>query len=522
MKNNLTFYFPPGDEGNDLIQALLDQFTVKQENPQPVSLTFLDTFDWLLFNKSLALYRSDHELVLRRLSDGEILSSLEINATPIFASQLPDSSLKGQLQPVLEPRALLELAQVKLHSTVYRVLNQDEKTVARLVHTQAHTIQEDAAILVAVYIELGPVRGYPKYTRQLIELLESAGLSRAGWSQLYFSALEAAGKTPGDYSSKFFVQLKPDLRADQATKLILRSLLDTMQANEEGIRADIDSEFLHDFRVSVRRTRSALSQIRNVFPAEVTDRFKADFAYLGELTNPLRDLDVYLLSEGVYKSMLPAGIRADIDPLFDYLKTQRSTALAQVIAGLDSAKYAGIIRDWSKFLDEPVPPQPGEENAARPIITLAQQRIYKRYRRVIQDGNQILLTQPEDEQLHALRIDCKKLRYLIEFFSSLFPAKKVERLVGQLKRLQDNLGDFNDLAVQQDYLLNIAGDLPLNDERSRRTLVATGRLVETLARQQEQVKAAFAETFLGFASKKNQELYRELFSKKAATERAVS
>jgi len=62
-------------------------------------------------------------------------------------------------------------------------------------------------------------------------------------------------------------------------------------------------------------------------------------------------------------------------------------------------------------------------NAAVPIIDLARKRIYKRYQRVVSDGDYIL-THTQDELLHALRIECKKLRYLMEFFASLFPKKE--------------------------------------------------------------------------------------------------
>jgi CHAD domain-containing protein len=100
----------------------------------------------------------------------------------------------------------------------------------------------------------------------------------------------------------------------------------------------------------------------------------------------------------------------------------------------------------------------------------------------------------------------------LEFFESLFPPKKVARLIRQLKALQDNLGEFNDLSVQQAYLLRIAEELPVSDTRSKRALVATGYLVETLARRQQVVKASFAKTFTDFTSPGNQKLYRQLFA----------
>jgi CHAD domain-containing protein len=340
-----------------------------------------------------------------------------------------------------------------------------------------------------------------------------AGFTPAEWKDVYFTALEAAGRRPGSYTSKPDFQLEPDQRSDLATKMILSQLFGVMRANEAGIRADSDTEFLHDFRVAIRRTRSALSQIRNVFPSETTERFRGEFRYLGSLTNQLRDLDVYLLAESAYRAELPPTMRDDIAPLFDYLRTQREQTLQDVIAGLDSSEYARILRDWEVFLNQPVPETPESANAATPIIELARQGIFKRYRRVVKDGNYIL-EHTQDELLHALRIECKKLRYLLEFFANLFPPKKVARLINQLKRLQDNLGAFNDLSVQQEYLLGVAKELPVSDIQTSRALVATGFLVGSLARRQQVVKAGFAKTFTDFAAPANQQLYRQLFAQK--------
>jgi CHAD domain-containing protein len=120
------------------------------------------------------------------------------------------------------------------------------------------------------------------------------------------------------------------MRSDEASKIILRSLLQVMKTNEAYIEKDLDTEFLHDYRVAVRRTRSALGQIKNVFPKEPTLRFKKDFSFVGKLSNQLRDLDVYLLKKDAYKALLPSVLRDDIDPLFDYLSNKRSKALSKL------------------------------------------------------------------------------------------------------------------------------------------------------------------------------------------------
>jgi len=212
--------------------------------------------------------------------------------------------------------------------------------------------------------------------------------------------------------------------------------------------------------------------------------------------------------------MLSPILQDDIDPLFDYLRKKRSTALHNVMRGLKTKKYAKILKDWEVFLNEPHQGSETAVNAELPVIDLARKRIYKKYRDVVKTGNRIL-DNAEDEMLHVLRIECKKLRYLMEFFCSLFLRKKINILIEQLKKLQDNLGDFNDLCIQQEYLLKITKELPASHQQTKKTLVAIGSLIGTLDRERQQIKDAFANTFTDFASPTNQKLFRELFSSQA-------
>ena len=102
----------------------------------------------------------------------------------------------------------------------------------------------------------------------------------------------------------------------------------------------------------------------------------------------------------------------------------------------------------------------------------------------------------------------------MEFYASLFPRKKINALIEQLKNLQDNLCDFNDLCVQQEYLLNITAELPAGQQQVKKTLVAIGSLIETLAHKKQSLKDAFARTFRDFSAPENQALFRELFAAK--------
>ena len=466
------------------------------------------------FNKSLVLYGSGHKLFLRKPAKSKIIHTIEITSFPVFIWDFPDGDLKKHLAPIIKMRALLKLVEVYSRSTPYRVLNRDEKTVARLVYEDLRLSGAKDAPALATHLWLKPVKGYPKYSRDLAKRFEEAGLTIRNKEDIFYKALEIVDKKPGSYSAKVNIQLDPDMRSDEATQLILRFLLHVIRINETNIEKDLDTEFVHDYRVAIRRTRSALGQIKYVFPAKTIDRFKKDFAFVGKLSNDLRDLDVYLLNEATYKAMLPPVLRDDIDPLFNHLRKKRSKAFQKAISGLKSKKYEKILKDWEAFLNQPRQDDGAAPNAELPIIDLACKRIYKKYRSVVKAGN-LILENAEDEMLHVLRIHCKKLRYLMEFFSSLFSRKKINVLIEQLKKLQDNLGDFNDLCVQEEYLLNITKELPATHRQLKKTLVAIGSLVGTLGRERQMVKDAFAETFTDFASPGNKELFQELFKSKA-------
>ena len=79
-------------------------------------------------------------------------------------------------------------------------------------------------------------------------------------------AVRVAGGVPGGFPAKVDVPLRSEQRADTAAAAVLRALLEVIEANLEGTIEDLDSEFLHDMRVSVRRSRAVQRELQGVFP----------------------------------------------------------------------------------------------------------------------------------------------------------------------------------------------------------------------------------------------------------------
>jgi CHAD domain-containing protein len=307
------------------------------------------------------------------------------------------------------------------------------------------------------------------------------------------------------------LHLDPGLKAQAAAKYILLELLRTIEANQAGTLADLDSEFLHDFRVAIRRTRSALSQIKGIFPAQALNGFRREFGWLGQITGPTRDLDVYLLKFDDYRDSLPEDVRDELAPLKAFLGDHQRKAQRDLAKTLKSPRYRTLLQEWRGFLMTPDSPCPELPNAQRPIGEVANERIWRVYRRALKEGRAIGPETPA-EDLHELRKTCKKLRYLMEFFQSLYPAEEIKKLIKALKMLQENLGDFQDLEVQGAQLKHFSQQMMAESQVSAATLLAMGMLVADLMQRQHQAREDFAARFKGFTAADNRALFKKLFA----------
>lgn len=476
-------------------------YPIRTESKTHRQVTYFDTFDWRLYNQSLTLQWETPHLRLHALSDNcqhdcQALSSLP--KASIRASDLPAGALHQRLERVIDIRALLPLFDCTSQYATWRLLNSNDKTVIRLVieHHTFTNAQGSSCPLTRVCLK--PLKGYAQDAEHVQQWLLARGFIPSH-APLYALALAALAITPNHYTAKPQFQLAPDMPAEAAMRSMLRFLFRVMRQNEAGILNDLDTEFLHDFRVASRRARSAVGQIKGVFDQPTTLRLKQDLASLGTMTNRLRDLDVYLLRQADYRAKLPADDRAAIEPLFDLLKRDRKQALHRLKRKLQAKAYAELMTRWETFLSA----EPAESvaetapNAARSIRKIAQKRLVKLSGRVVKTGH-LLLANEDDERFHELRIDCKKLRYVLEFTGSLFPQPEVATVIRHLRKLQDVLGNFHDGCVQQETLTTYAEQFQAAEAQA--TQQAIGQLIDVLEQEKQACKAAFAKRFNAFAA----------------------
>lgn len=478
-------------------------------------IIFYDTFDWRLYRKQSTLELEDtsgcRQLMLRA-RNGELLATLDQPEMPNFAWDLPSGQLRQQLEPLSKMRRLLPQAWVHCRQQNLALLNSYGKTVLRLkVVTDRQVIapQESQHSLQA-YLQIVPVRGYRSAVKHFARQLHNDSFVQPVALDPLADTLAVLGRRPAEYSSKLDLQLQPSLTAQQALRTILQQLLGTLRTNVSGTCSNLDSEFLHDLRVAVRRTRSALSQLKGLLPADELTPFRQEFAWLGTITGPTRDLDVYLLKYGDYVQLLPEKHHPDLAPFQCFLANRQAEEQQALANQLTSPRFVRLIADWQTLLQRNRASDPALPDASLPVKQVADRRIWKLFRRCVKQGRAITPA-CSAEALHELRKTCKKLRYMLEFFQSLYSPTALDILIKSLKGLQDNLGDFQDFEVQSEAMHTFGLQMAETDLAPPATLLAMGMLAESLRQQQQQTRQEFYRRFAAFCDNRNCKLFSQLF-----------
>jgi CHAD domain-containing protein len=510
---------PPGRD--DALGALAQAFTVTAQSGDAIRRrTWFDTFDWRLDRAGLVLEyapaRRGGQLLLTR-DDGTQVAEQPVTGwpprRPALAEQLPPGPVRDALIPVTSPRALLPVVKAVSTISVTRLLNADGKTVARLMTDQSTVATPGRGSPQADLpprLTIAEVRGYPAQARKAARLLAEVPHASPATEPLLSAARQELGLAkPASGVGAGIIAAMP---ASVAVARLLLAMLDTLELNVEGVLRDLDTEFLHDLRVAVRRTRSAIKLLGRVLPADLTAQYSAEFKWLGDMTTPVRDLDVHLLGFDAMAGQLRAASPADLEPFRAFLARRRTREFRRLAAVLRSPRFRSITHDWRKALVEIRDARTVRRPTAAELAAATTRRSFKK---VTAQGGAIIPSSPA-ESLHDLRKRCKELRYLLEFFAPLHDPASYKKVVGDLKQLQDCLGEFQDSQVQREEIHALADAMLAERAAPAVTLLAMGEVAAGLAASQAGARADFARRFARFAGPAGQQRFQTLLAGDAA------
>lgn len=226
--------------------------------------------------------------------------------------------------------------------------------------------------------------------------------------------------------------------AAEAFRCLVGQGMQMWQANLLGTLASQDQEFVHQFRVSLRRLNSLIKVFKPALPRRYHAQWTKRVKELSQITGDVRDLDV-----------MRSGI---VVPMLESADTRVSMHAKTALAALDKAKkeaveqlaqlqYGGPILSFardSQALDT--------EDFPKNLPRFAEKQLADLHRNAVKRLTKTLKA-PTPERAHRFRIALKHLRYACEFFAPLFDNDEMLEYAKAVAGLQDAFGFINDFHV---------------------------------------------------------------------------
>ena len=255
----------------------------------------------------------------------------------------------------------------------------------------------------------------------------------------------------------------PSMPVSEFCRAIWLEQLVQMIAKQEHA-ANRDSEAVHDMRVAIRRIRAAEKLFCSQFHKRKIARFFKQLRHTGRLLGAARDLDVAL--ERLQPALDVDTPDSSLESLGAKWQDEREQAHRKLLAWLKSNSYIRFVCDFLEFCQtanagsKPLPTRNEPPLPPYQLCHLLPAILQERYGRVRAFEAVLLIDDHASlETWHALRIECKILRYALEF-TAPFLGHAGAQLIDHLKQLQNVLGDLNDSAVSADRISRLEKKAP--------------------------------------------------------------
>lgn len=254
-----------------------------------------------------------------------------------------------------------------------------------------------------------------------------------------------------------FPTLDKHLNADAAFKKIAWECIHHLQSNQHIVLMESDIEGIHQMRVALRRLRSAFTLFKNLIHNDESIFLLSEINWLADKMGKVRDLDVLMTDTLPRVTQYSKNHKGFVMPE-EQASQARLLMCQDMQSALMSQRYQRLLLMLGAWLEKERGFGTEHQLKNYTLLIIARKSLNKLYKKLRKCHVQFM--DMTSEQRHVVRIAVKKLRYASEFFSSLFPAKRVDPFIKQLTRLQDSLGQLNDIHVAGNLLQSISGPIP--------------------------------------------------------------
>jgi CHAD domain-containing protein len=277
---------------------------------------------------------------------------------------------------------------------------------------------------------------------------------------------------------------------------IVKDQLDKLHERAGDVRAGTSPAAIHKLRVTVRRLRSALRLLAEYSDKDSLRKIRGFARSLAQALGTVRDLDVAQEHLNRYCSALPEERQAVLSPLLRIWQEQRRLAFWGLLALLNGEEFRSWMRQAAALTREPVADGASRVAEALPLAIWQQYIVVRQY--------ETRLSGAPVAVLHELRIETKRLRYLLEFFRKDM-GREAQEAIRELSALQEQLGQLHDTDVVGQRVAEFAASRslpppsgeasPLARETAAYQLFVEGELVAIRAAAMQEWELITAQPF---------------------------
>lgn len=237
--------------------------------------------------------------------------------------------------------------------------------------------------------------------------------------------------------------IKAKHTTQEAFQLLASQDMQMLQVNLLGMLTTNDQEYVHQYRVSLRRLNSLIKAFQPFLPERFKVKWSKRFKELTHITGDLRDMNV--IQSRILEPMLEARhpvIRQQVKATLVALNEVKP----EVEKHIEQLRYGGPVLLLARDLIDL-----NMQDYPKNLTRFSQTRIAELHKRAAKRLSK-LTKNPNPENAHLYRIALKHLRYTCEFFSPLFGNSAMLEYARELAELQDSLGFINDFYVAMEKL----------------------------------------------------------------------
>lgn len=402
--------------------------------------------------------------IYQRLEIEEVLAAA---AVPPKVVELPEpivDALAGIVGKQAELRAICVLDQTRRVRTVTSASpGRRSDTEPALVELYLDAVRirstgDDVVLAHAYEVEVELAQGVDLAELQVLadRFMGTYGLAPSTDSKLE-RALRIISRHPVN-APENWQGIHPELHMGEACRIIWHEQFMAMLLNEAGVRYSSDPEYVHAARVAIRRARAAARLYQGYFKRRGVRRYLKQMRQTAQLLGAVRDMDVAIAKLIAYRQKSRKKAAGNLQSTLEEWVAKRAKAHQELVAWLDSENYAEFVRSFLQFCRTPgaeladMAPAAGEAVVPFQVRHVAPTMLLDNFAHV--RAYEVWFEQEEEAPLatlHQLRIECKYLRYNLEFVGGLLGGES-GAMIALLKSLQDDLGDLQDAVVSKQLL----------------------------------------------------------------------